>query len=114
MMEVANFIPMNLAVLGSRVAAEQGLANFTTPTFNTVITNVPGSPIPLYSSGARHVRGWGLGPCVDGDGLFHSVGSYCGEITIGVTCCRVMMPDPSHYAELLEQSYAELEAISEN
>lgn len=113
MMEVANFIPMNLAVLGSRVAAEQGLANFATPEFNTVITNVPGSPVPLYSNGARHVRGWGLGPCVDGNGLFHSVGSYCGEVTIGVTCCRVMMPDPSHYAELLDNSFAELEAAAD-
>ena len=109
MMEVANFIPMDLAVLGSRVAAEQGLANFATPEFNTVITNVPGSPIPIYSNGARHVRGWGLGPCVDGNGLFHSVGSYCGELTIGITCCRVMMPDPSRYAELLEQSFKDLQ-----
>ena len=109
MMEVANFIPMNLAVLGSRVAAEQGLANFATPEFNTVITNVPGSPIPIYSNGARHVRGWGLGPCVDGNGLFHSVGSYCGELTIGITCCRVMMPDPSHYAELLVKSFKDLQ-----
>ncbi|MDH3432600.1 MAG: hypothetical protein OEM60_01960, partial [Gammaproteobacteria bacterium] len=24
-------------------------------------------------------------------------------------CCRVMMPDPSHYAELLRESFAELE-----
>ena len=114
MMEVANFIPMNLAVLGSRVAAEQGLANFATPTFNTVITNVPGSPVPIYSNGARHVRGWGLGPCVDGNGLFHSIGSYCGELTIGITCCRVMMPDPSHYAELLQASFAELEVDATN
>ena len=114
MMEVANFIPMDLAVLGSRVAAEQGLANFATPKFNTVITNVPGSPVPIYSNGARHVRGWGLGPCVDGNGLFHSVGSYCGEVTIGITCCRVMMPDPSHYAELLKASFAELEVDATN
>lgn len=112
MMEVANFIPMDLAVLGSRVAAEQGLANFATPEFNTVITNVPGSPIPIYSNGARHVRGWGLGPCVDGNGLFHSVGSYCGELTVGITCCRVMMPDPSRYTELLDQSFKELQAAS--
>jgi WS/DGAT/MGAT family acyltransferase len=112
MMEMSNFIPMDLAVMGSRVAAEQGLANFATPTFNTVITNVPGSPVPFYSNGARHVRGWGLGPCVDGNGLFHSVGSYCGELTIGITCCRVMMPDPSRYAELLEESFAELKTSS--
>jgi WS/DGAT/MGAT family acyltransferase len=110
MIEMSEFIPMGLGVLGARVAAEQGLANFTTPKFNTVITNVPGSPIPFYSNGAKHIRGWGTGPCIDGNGLFHSVGSYCGEVNIGVTCCRVMMPDPSRYAELLKASFAELAA----
>jgi hypothetical protein len=109
MIEMAEFIPMELGVLGARVAAEQGLANYAAPTFNTVITNVPGPQTPYYSNGAKHVRGWGLGPCVDGNGLFHAVGSYCGEVNIGVTSCRAMMPDPSRYAELLRESFAELE-----
>jgi WS/DGAT/MGAT family acyltransferase len=108
MMEVANFIPSQLSVLGARVAAEQGLANFVTPTSNTVITNVPGSPVPFYSNGALFVRGWGLGPLVDGNGLFHSAGSYCDELYIGITCCRDMMPDPEFYAECLRESLDEL------
>lgn len=108
MMEAANFIPSQLSVLGARVAAEQGLANFVTPTSNTVITNVPGSPVPFYSNGALFVRGWGLGPLVDGNGLFHSVGSYCDELYVGVTCCRTMMPDPEFYAECLRESLVEL------
>jgi WS/DGAT/MGAT family acyltransferase len=108
MMEVANFIPSQLSVLGARVAAEQGLANFVTPTSNTVITNVPGSPVPFYSNGALFVRGWGLGPLVDGNGLFHSVGSYCDELYIGITCCRDMMPDPDFYSECLQASLEEL------
>jgi diacylglycerol O-acyltransferase len=109
MMEMADFIPMELSVLGARVAAEQGIANFATPEFNTVITNVPGPSVPYYSNGAKHVRGWGMGPSIDGNGLFHSVGSYCGEVNMGVTCCREMMPDPARYAELLLESFAELE-----
>ncbi len=109
MMEMAEYIPMELSVLGARVAAEQGIANFATPEFNTVITNVPGPSVPFYSNGAKHIRGWGTGPSVDGNGLFHSVGSYCGEVNISVTCCRVMMPDPSRYAELLNESFAELD-----
>jgi WS/DGAT/MGAT family acyltransferase len=113
MMEMADFIPMELGVLGARVAAEQGIANFATPEFNTVITNVPGPSTPYYSNGAKHIRGWGMGPCVDGNGLFHAVGSYCGEVNIGVSCCRVMMPDPSRYAELLRESFAELEQGTE-
>ena len=64
--------------------------------------------MPFYSNGALFVRGWGLGPCVDGNGLFHSVGSYCGELTIGVTCCRAMMPDPAFYAKCLNKSFRNL------
>jgi diacylglycerol O-acyltransferase len=109
MMEMADFIPMELSVMGARVAAEQGIANFATPEFNTVITNVPGPSVPYYSNGAKFVRGWGMGPSIDGNGLFHSVGSYCGEINMGVSCCREMMPDPARYAELLLESFAELE-----
>jgi WS/DGAT/MGAT family acyltransferase len=108
MLEMADFIPTQLAALGARVAAENGLANFMAPTVNTVITNVPGSQYPFYSNGALFVRGWGLGPCTDGNGLFHSVGSHCNELQIGVTCCRVMMPDPARYAECLQESFAEL------
>jgi WS/DGAT/MGAT family acyltransferase len=110
MLEMANFIPTQLSVLGARAAAEQGLANFTSPTANTVVTNVPGSQVPFYSNGALFVRGWGLGPCVDGNGLFHSVGSYCGELCIGVTCCRAMMPDPAFYADCLRSSFEELKS----
>ncbi len=113
MMEMAEYIPMDLSVAGARVAAEQGIANFTTPEFNTVITNVPGPSVPYFSNGAQFVRGWGMGPSVDGNALFHSVGSYCGEVNIGVTCCREMMPDPSHYAELLLESFAELEQATQ-
>jgi WS/DGAT/MGAT family acyltransferase len=108
MIEMADFIPTQLSALGARVATENGLANFATPTVNTVITNVPGSRHPFYSNGALFVRGWGLGPSTDGNGLFHSIGSYCDELFIGVTCCRVMMPDPAFYAKCLEESFAEL------
>ena len=64
--------------------------------------------MPFYSNGALFVRGWGLGPCVDGNGLFHSVGSYCSELTVGVTCCRAMMPDPAFYAKCLNKSFRDL------
>ena len=107
--EMSQFTPPALATLGARVASEQGWANFMQPQYNTVITNVPGSQVPIYSNGARHVRGWGTGPCVDGNGLFHSIGSYCGEVTVGITCCREMMPDPEFYAQCLTDSYEELQ-----
>jgi diacylglycerol O-acyltransferase len=109
MLEYAQYMPTTLSALGAKVAAEQGLANHMDPVFNTVTTNVPGPPIPLYSNGARLVSGFGLGIVQDMVGLFHTIGSYCGQATISITCCRSMMPDPAHYADLLRQSMDELD-----
>jgi WS/DGAT/MGAT family acyltransferase len=82
MVDAANFMPTQLAAMGARVAAEQGLANYAQPMFNTVVTNVPGSRMPIYSNGAETVKSFGLGLCADGNGLFHAVTSYCGHLTI--------------------------------
>lgn len=110
MVEMANFMPTQLAAMGARVAAEQGLANVSQPVFNTVITNVPGSRTPIYSNGAEHVNSFGLGLCADGNGLFHAVTSYCDKLTIAITCCREMMPDPAFYALCLRESYDALQS----
>jgi WS/DGAT/MGAT family acyltransferase len=110
MLEMANFMPTQIAALGARVAAEQGLANHAQPVFNTVITNVPGSPMPIYSNGAKLLNSFGLGVCADGNGLFHAVTSYNGRLTISITCCREMLPDPATYATYLRESFDELKA----
>jgi len=73
-----------------------------------VITNVPGPQIPLYFCGAKMVSTFGLGPVLDGMGLIHPVFSYAGRISISVTSCRDMMPDPGFYADCLEASFAAL------
>ena len=44
--------------------------------FNVPVTNVPGSPSPLYLAGAKVVDVFGLGPVMDGTGLLAIVGSY--------------------------------------
>ena len=49
-----------------------------------------------------------LGPPIDGMGLFHGLGTYCGKFTISVSACREMMPDPAFYAQCLESSYSEM------
>ncbi|HSG88242.1 MAG TPA: wax ester/triacylglycerol synthase family O-acyltransferase [Pseudomonadales bacterium] len=108
MTDYSQFIPSSLAGLAARLYTRAGLANRMRPVFNCVVTNVPGPQVPLYSGGARLVTQYGLGPIVDGMALIHPVFSYCGEITISFTSCREIMPDPSFYAECLEQAYHEL------
>jgi WS/DGAT/MGAT family acyltransferase len=107
--DYTQFIPSAVAGLAARTASQMGIANRATPLFNTVITNVPGPQVPLYAYGARLVANYGMGPLADGMGLIHPVFSYCGALTISVTSCREMLPDPEFYAECLERSFEELQ-----
>ncbi len=112
MTDYTEFIPSILTAEAARLASRLGLANRIRPQYNCVITNVPGPPVPIYSTGAKLVASYGTGPVVDGLGLFHAIGSYCGQFMISVTCCRVMMPDPGFYRECLQESFDELLAAA--
>ncbi|MFK7974674.1 MAG: wax ester/triacylglycerol synthase family O-acyltransferase [Halioglobus sp.] len=107
MTDYSQFIPSTLTAQGARLASRWGLVNRVKPTFNCVITNVPGPPIPLFSTGAQMVATYGTGPVTDGLGLFHVISSYCGQFMISATCDREMMPDPDFYKQCLLESFAE-------
>lgn len=108
----SQFLPGGLIGASQRLSAEFGLANTQQPVFNTVVTNIPGSQVPLYFAGARLVETWGFGPLTDNSGLFHSVQSYCGTVYLGVTSCPKMLPDPAFYAQCLQESYDSLMAAA--
>lgn len=104
MTDYNQFVPAATAGLAARLATRLA-ANSTRPMVNCTITNVPGPQIPLYSAGARMVDMYGIGPVVDGLGLFLPILSYCGAVTIGVTSCREMMPDPERFVQFLDESF---------
>ena len=108
MTDYTQFIPSMLTAQAARLASQWGLTSRMKPAFNCVITNVPGPQVPLYTMGAKMVANFGTGPIQDGLGLFHVIGSYCGEMTISTTCCRDMMPDPAFYKQCLVESFEEL------
>lgn len=110
--ELAELIPTAAGGMLARLYASTGLAERLPPMFNTVITNVPGPPVPMYSMGSKMVTGFGLGPAVHGLGLFQPVLSYNGQLTISAVACRDMMPDPSFYAQCLQTSFDELKAAA--
>ncbi len=109
MSELSKTAPALFTGIAARLYTQFGLANSTKPFFNTVVTNVPGPPIPIYMNGAQMVKYYGLLCLFDGLGLGHVVMSYDKEVTITITADREMMPDPEFYAECLQQSYDELE-----
>jgi WS/DGAT/MGAT family acyltransferase len=106
--DLNRFVPWALAGLAARTAASLRLASTTSPAVNSVVTNVPGPQEPLFLAGAKLIKQYGMGPVTDGMGIIHPVFSYNGEITISVTSCREMMPDPGFYSECLQASFEEL------
>ena len=106
--DAAEFLPSTISGLLARTFANANLAERLPPLVNTVITNVPGANVPLYSMGSRMVATFGLGPVVHGLGLFQPVLSYNNTITISAVADRDMMPDPAFYSECLQTAYDEL------
>mgnify|MGYP003144778719 FL=1 len=109
MSELSKTAPALFTGIAARLYTQFGLANSTKPFFNTVVTNVPGPPIPIYMNGAQMVKYFGLLCLFDGLGLGHVVMSYDKEVTITITADREMMPDPDFYAQCLKESFEALE-----
>ncbi|MEE1878394.1 WS/DGAT/MGAT family O-acyltransferase [Altererythrobacter litoralis] len=113
MTEISKVSPALFMALGAQLYTRLGLANRTmAPPFSTVVTNVPGPPVPIYSSVARLESMMGLLCLTDGMGVGHVVQSYCDEATVIFTACRELMPDPEFYVQCIEDSFAELLAAA--
>jgi hypothetical protein len=105
MTEMSKVSPALFLALGAQLYTRLGIADVMKPVFNTVVTNVPGPPIPIYSTGAQLVSMHGLLCLTDGLALGHVVQSYCAQATITFTACRKAMPDPEFYSQCLQDSF---------
>lgn len=112
MTDYSQFIPSTVTASAARLASSMNLANRINPIYNTVVTNVPGPPVPLYYTGAKMLSNFGTGPVLDSTGLFHVISSYCDEFTVTFTACRDMLPDPAFYADCLQASFDELKTAA--
>ena len=106
--DLAHFLPSTTTGLMAKAYGRYGLAKRLPPLVNTIITNVPGPNLPLYSMGSRMVASFGLGPITHGVGLFQPVVGYNGQITVSAISCREMMPDPAFYCDCLTESFEDL------
>ncbi|MEL7190347.1 MAG: WS/DGAT domain-containing protein, partial [Pseudomonadota bacterium] len=113
MTEVSKVNPLLYMALGAQLFNRVSLAHRVAMPFNTVVTNVPGPPIPIYSAGARmESMALSLICLTDGLGLAHVVQSYVDEAYISFTACRDIMPDPEFYSQCLQDSFDEMLAAA--
>lgn len=84
-----------------------GLAGRTTPTFNLLVSNVPGPPHKLYLRGAELEGLYPLSVLSHGQALNISTGSMSGKMHIGFLGCRDTLPSLQrlalHTADALEE-----------
>jgi diacylglycerol O-acyltransferase / wax synthase len=86
-----------------------GVAGRVRPTFNVVISNVPGPDTSLYFRGARLDASYPLSIPVHGQGLNITCNSYAGQVCFGFTGCRDTVPHLQRLAVYAGDALAELE-----
>ena len=99
--------PWLMSGIASIVSRSQ-LLNLLPPIANVVISNVPGSPVPMYFAGARVVSYYPVSIVAHSMALNVTVQSYDGRLDYGLIACRRAMPDLTDLGDYL---LAEHEAL---
>ena len=84
------------------------------PSWNLVISNVPGPQFPLYCAGARLEANYPVSVITDGMGLNITVMSYRGHMDFGIVADRDQMPDVWKLIDWLGESLEELKPAAAN
>ena len=91
--DVVDLIPPPLFHLGADWWSRARLADRLPPVHNLIVSNVPGSPVPLYLAGARLVGLYPFGPLMEGTALNVTVLSTTDVMDIGLISCPDLVPD---------------------
>lgn len=83
------------------------------PSYNAIVSSVPGPEVKLYRHGAQLVHMISMGPLVEGIGVNFTGWSYAGEMAVAVMACREHAPDIWELAGALRTSLDELVAAAE-
>ena len=101
-------IPPALFARAARVTARVATSHPSQAAVNVIISNVPGSPAPLYIAGARQEAMFPLSGIIDGTALNLTVMSYCGGLDFGVVADRDVAADLFPLTQALAGAQAEL------
>lgn len=108
MLDANNVIPPALLARAARVTTTVAARHPSEAPVNTVISNVPGSPVPQYLAGSRMRAIYPVSAVMDGVGLNLTVFSYDGAVNFGIVVDRELVDDPQPLADALRRAQAEL------
>src|SRR5262249_53108858 len=97
-------VPIDLALSTYRNV----LVDRLRPLWNVFVSNVPGTPLPLYVAGARPDALFPLGPIYAGFGLNITVISHLHDLDIGLVACPDLVPDIDELLADMVDGFAEL------
>ena len=104
-----NFIPPAVFARAARLTFGYSTSRPGRPTWNLVISNVPGPQFPLYMAGARLEANYPVSVITDGMGLNITVMSYMGHMDFGIIADRDQMPDVDTLMGYLREELAAVE-----
>jgi diacylglycerol O-acyltransferase / wax synthase len=107
--DATQFIPPAMLARASRVSLALATSERVRPTWNLVISNVPGPQSPLFCAGARVEAQYPVSVVTDGMGLNMTVMSYRGHLDFGLVADREQMPDLWSMIGWLREALEELE-----
>jgi diacylglycerol O-acyltransferase / wax synthase len=93
--DVNSFVPPAVFARAAQMTFRLSTSRAGRPSWNLVISNVPGPQVPLYLAGARLVAHYPFSVITDGMGLNITVMSYHGHMDFGLVGDRDQMPDLS-------------------
>jgi len=72
---------------------------------NVAISNVPGSPVPLYLAGAKMLDYLPVSIVIHGVALNITVQSYMGQLCFGLLACRRAVPDVDEITAQMQRAF---------
>jgi WS/DGAT/MGAT family acyltransferase len=91
--DVVDLVPPPLFHLGADLWSRARLADRLPPVHNLIVSNVKGSPVPLYLAGARLAALYPFGPLMEGTALNVTVLSHEDDLDVGLISCPDLVPD---------------------
>jgi WS/DGAT/MGAT family acyltransferase len=105
-------LPAALLTAGAAVYSRFGLGRHHPPIFNTIVSNMPGPPMPLYLAGAQIVALYPMGPLIANTGLNLTVLSHDGKVDVGIIACPDLVDDVGELADRFVDAVAALVTLS--